>query len=216
MNKVWLHFKKIVVHKYWVFRYCRIFGITWRGIKHDMSKFSPTEFFESVKYYTGTGSPIDECKRINGYSKAWMHHKGRNDHHYEYWQDNFDSGRKAVCMPYECCVEMLADILSASRAYNGKKFTYNTAFSWFVNKLDNGCAMNLYNKVFIYNCLHSLAHMEKSAKSKDVGSLKIAREFNNNEKIYSTYVGSISYTKEYFEMYRSRNSLEKSIKRKEK
>ena len=42
------HFKKICIHKYWVFHYCKMTGITRQGIKHDMSKFSPIEFWESV------------------------------------------------------------------------------------------------------------------------------------------------------------------------
>lgn len=41
----------------------------------------------SVKYYTGHHSPIAECRRQNGYSNAWIHHKNRNKHHIEYWYD---------------------------------------------------------------------------------------------------------------------------------
>lgn len=86
------HFKKVCTHKRWVFYYCCKVGIPFQGLMHDLSKFSPTEFLESVKYYQGTSSPIDACKKENGWSVAWMHHKGRNKHHYEYWQDNFDNG----------------------------------------------------------------------------------------------------------------------------
>lgn len=84
------HFKKVCTHKRWVFYYCCKVGIPFQGLVHDLSKLSPTEFWESVKYYQGTSSPIDACKKENGWSAAWMHHKGRNKHHYEYWQDNFD------------------------------------------------------------------------------------------------------------------------------
>lgn len=165
MNKFKLavkHFKKICTHKKWVFKYCRLFGITWRGIKHDMSKFSPVEFLESIQYYTGTHSPIDECKKVNGYSKAWLHHKGRNDHHYEHWQDNFDKGGEPIRMPYEQSVEMLCDYLGAARAYLGDKFTYQGEFEWFCNKLNNNVAMHIANKVFIYNALYMLACVEKN------------------------------------------------------
>ena len=75
------HFKTVMTHKMYVFLFCKEAGIPWQGIKHDLSKFSPTEFIESVKYYTGTDSPINNCKKVNGYSEAWMHHKGRNKHH---------------------------------------------------------------------------------------------------------------------------------------
>ena len=50
MYKAWKHFKKIFVHKYWVFRYCCKAGIPVQGLLHDLSKFSPVEFFESVKF----------------------------------------------------------------------------------------------------------------------------------------------------------------------
>ena len=70
MNKFFGHLKTVLVHKWWVFYYCYMVGLTWRGIKHDLSKFSPTEFFESVKYFTGTDSPINACKKDKGWSKA--------------------------------------------------------------------------------------------------------------------------------------------------
>ena len=79
------HLKTIIVHKYWVFYYACKLGIPIQGLLHDMSKFSPIEFWESVKYYQGgKSSPINACKADKGYSLAWQHHKGRNPHHYEY------------------------------------------------------------------------------------------------------------------------------------
>lgn len=80
------HLKTVLTHKKYVMKYCFKAGLYWQGIVHDLSKFSPTEFWESVKYYQGTRSPIDACKEENGMSLAWLHHKGRNKHHYEYWQ----------------------------------------------------------------------------------------------------------------------------------
>ena len=62
-------------------------GIPLQGIIHDNSKYSFTEFFISAKFYTGTYSPIMDERKIYGYSKVWLHHKGRNKHHYEYWLD---------------------------------------------------------------------------------------------------------------------------------
>lgn len=99
ISNIFKHFKKICIHKYWVFYYCCKAGIPLQGLVHDLSKFSTTEFWESVKYYQGTSSPIDACKKANGWSAAWMHHKGRNKHHYEYWQDNFDNGGNPIEMP---------------------------------------------------------------------------------------------------------------------
>lgn len=151
------HFKTVCKHKYWVGYYCFIAGIPWRGIKHDMSKFSPTEFFESVKYYQGNRSPIDACKEINGYSKAWLHHKGRNSHHYEYWQDNFDNGGTPLKMPYEDAVELVCDYLGAARAYMGKDFTYADEYKWWQEKEAKPLAMHPHTKTFIEKILSQLA-----------------------------------------------------------
>ena len=163
------HFKTIMKHKKWVFYYCHLCGITWRGIKHDLSKFSPTEFLESVRYYTGYRSPIEVCKEQNGVSLAWLHHKGRNDHHYEYWQDEFDQGMVALDMPFECALEMLCDYLGAGRAYMGNSCTYKAEFEWFKKKLDQvNPKMHVHIKSFIYYSLWLLADMEREKG----GSLK--------------------------------------------
>ena len=132
------HLRNIIVHKYWVFYYCRIFGITWRGIVHDLSKFHPIEFFESVKFYQGTASPIPPCKKANGVSKAWQHHKGRNPHHYEYWTDNYDNGKITYHnIPYEYLMEMLADWFAAGRTYKGKSFRVLDEVEWWREKRKN-------------------------------------------------------------------------------
>ena len=89
IKNVWLHFRLVCIHKWNVFKLsCRV-GEPWRGFWHDFSKFSPTEFIESCKYYIGTHSPIIEAKKDKGYSKAWLHHRGRNKHHPAYWIDEF-------------------------------------------------------------------------------------------------------------------------------
>lgn len=149
MKKFFGHLKTINTHKWWVFYYATKAGIPLRGLVHDMSKFSPTEFFESVKYWNGKSSPIDASKKENGWSKAWQHHKGRNKHHYEYWQDDFDHGGKPLCMPYKETVEMLCDFLAAGRAYNGKDFTYQGELDWWKNKKKLPLAMHPAQQHFI-------------------------------------------------------------------
>ena len=114
------HFITITKHKWLVLILCIKAGIPWRGIVHDLSKYSPTEFIESVKYYQGDHSPITECKKENGYSKAWLHHKGRNKHHYEYWYDR-EAPDQTPMIPYQYTVEMICDGLAAGIVYNGKK-----------------------------------------------------------------------------------------------
>ena len=122
LRNIFKHLKLITKHKWVVFKLCCKAGIPWRGLLHDLSKYSPTEFFESVKYYQGTHSPIVEAKKDKGYSEAWLHHKGRNKHHSEYWID-LSAPEKTPMMPYKYVVEMLCDKLAAGIVYEGKNWT---------------------------------------------------------------------------------------------
>lgn len=156
MRKVVQHFVKVCKHKHYVRQYCWKLGLYKQGILHDISKFSPIEFLESVKYYQGNRSPIDACKEDKGYSMAWLHHKGRNPHHYEYWQDNFDKGGEPLQMPFKYVLEMLCDYLGAGRAYMGKQFTYEKELDWWIEKKKKGLAMHPQTKIFLDYCLIDL------------------------------------------------------------
>lgn len=128
------HFKLICAHKKEVFKTCWKAGIPFRGLKHDLSKFSPTEFLESVRYYSGSRSPIDSCKDDKGYSMAWFHHRGRNRHHWEYWVDNFEKGITPILMPFDDCLEMLCDFIGAGKAYNKENFSWKGELDWWITK----------------------------------------------------------------------------------
>lgn len=134
IQKFFGHLLTIVKHKYWVFHYSLKCGIPWLGLIHDSSKFSPVEFFESVKYFTGCGSPINAAKADKGYSKAWFHHRGRNKHHYEYWVDWLDLGGIPVKMPYKYAIEMICDYLAAARTYTKKEFSYKSELAWWESR----------------------------------------------------------------------------------
>ena len=81
------HFKTITHHKILVAKGCFRVGLYRQGLLHDMSKYSPSEFLVGCKYYQGFRSPNDAERRAKGYSSAWLHHKGRNKHHFDYWLD---------------------------------------------------------------------------------------------------------------------------------
>ena len=154
------HLRKIFIHKYWVGLYCFKCGLYWRGLVHDLSKLSPTEFFESIKYYQGDSSPINAAKKDKGYSLAWMHHRGRNKHHYEYWTDNYDEGTTCIEMPFIYVVEMFCDYLGAARTYWGKKFTYTAEYKWWLNK-SKTAKMHINTNKFITIVLKSMADYER-------------------------------------------------------
>ena len=127
------HIKLVMKHKWIVFKLCCRVGEPWRGFLHDFSKFSPTEFFESIKYYNGNISPITVCKKENGYSEAWLHHKGRNRHHDEYWVD-FKTKQVAPVIPYKYIVEMACDKMSASIVYNGKNWNNSSEYDYWMKE----------------------------------------------------------------------------------
>ena len=158
------HLFLIIRHKWIVFKLCVKIGIPWQGLIHDLSKFSPTEFIESIKYYQGTSSPIDACKKDKGWSAAWMHHKGRNKHHYEYWQDNFDNGGNPIEMPMKYKKEMLCDYLGAGRAYHGKNFNYQKELQWWNDKKSKPIAMHPNDMAFIDKYI-KLLHNSNTEKS---------------------------------------------------
>ena len=133
MMKAWQHFKTITTHKIWVMRYCFKIGLYWQGLTHDLSKYSPTEFLVGMKYYQGDRSPNNAEREDTGMSKSWMHHKGRNKHHFEYWIDygiNCDTIIKGVPMPRRYVAEMIMDRISASRVYLGDAYTDQAPYQY--------------------------------------------------------------------------------------
>jgi len=142
-TKLRKHFKTVCAHKYYVFLASIEAGIPFRGFMHDWSKFSFSEFFNSAKYYTGNRSPIDNEKDEKGYSYAWLHHRGRNPHHWEYWVDNLSSGGEALKMPIKYVKEMICDWIGAGKAYDFDNWNYDTPFKRF-NSLYNSGKLKLH------------------------------------------------------------------------
>ena len=130
------HTCTVMKHKWIVFKLCCRVGIPWRGLVHDLSKFSPTEFCESVKYYQGTCSPTVKEIKDKGYSDVYFHHIGRNKHHEEYWL-NMRIPQVAPVIPYKYVVEMVCDNLAAGIVYNGKNWTQGTQYDYWMKKRKN-------------------------------------------------------------------------------
>jgi hypothetical protein len=116
------HFRTLVKHKWYVAVECFKQKLYWQGIIHDLSKFTPSEFIESARYYCGDGSPIWKAKVEQGYSHAWLSHKGRNKHHWQYWVDFNNGAPAAVAMPEKYLIEAACDLIGASKAYKGEDY----------------------------------------------------------------------------------------------
>ena len=131
--KPWRHFCTITKHRWLVRQGCFRVGLYWQGLIHDLSKYSPTEFRSGAKYYQGDRSPNAAERDDKGYSEAWMHHKGRNRHHYEYWTDMSRQTRnyEAIPMPRKYLAEMVMDRRAACMTYQGKAYRDDSALIYF-------------------------------------------------------------------------------------
>ena len=124
--KAWEHLKTINHHKSEVMKNCFQVGMYTQGLLHDLSKYSPREFLVGCRYYQGNRSPNAAEREDKGYSSAWLHHKGRNKHHFEYWIDvDMDRGFEVagMQMPVKYVLEMFMDRIAASKTYQKEKYT---------------------------------------------------------------------------------------------
>ena len=136
--KAWHHFVTITKHRMLVCGGCFRVGLYWQGLTHDLSKYSSTEFWTGAKYYQGIRSPNTAEREDKGYSEAWMHHKGRNRHHYEYWTDlSLETKRyESIPMPRKYLAEMVMDRRAACMTYQGKNYTPGAALKYLRNSLE--------------------------------------------------------------------------------
>ena len=128
------HYKTIHHHKMLVMQGCFRCGLYWQGLTHDLSKLSPVEFWAGAKYWQGTCSPNNAQRKAEGYSAAWLHHKGRNKHHFEYWIDvslNKEEGLVGNKMPVRYVAEMLCDRIAACEVYRGKNYTSGAPMEYY-------------------------------------------------------------------------------------
>lgn len=136
--KFWKHFNTITYHKWLVLKGCFAVGLYKQGLLHDLSKYSPSEFLVGAKYFQGDRSPNNAEREYKGYSSAWLHHKGRNKHHYEYWIDYSIKGGKGgmepVPMPKKYIAEMVMDRIAACKVYRGKAYTDSAPLEYYLKR----------------------------------------------------------------------------------
>ncbi len=137
--KFFSHLRTVCRHRNCVIKHCIKAGILKRGLLHDLSKFSPSEFLPGIQYYLGTRSPNEAEREEKGYSTAWMHHKGRNKHHFEYWTDYRPETKRIepVKMPLIYVAEMFCDRVAASKIYQGDNYTDSHPIEYFLRGKPN-------------------------------------------------------------------------------
>lgn len=162
------HLKTINKHKYYVTKLCFKCGLYKQGLLHDLSKYSIAELKTGAKYWCGTKSPNSIERETIGYSSAWLHHKGRNKHHWEYWVDFSRKGVVAARMPNKYVVEMFCDRVAATMVYRGDAF-------------DLGAPLDYYKKTRGYYVIHEetdemikdmLVHLSNSTLEETISYIK--------------------------------------------
>jgi hypothetical protein len=139
MNKwqrFWGHLRTVHKHRRMVRKLCFKCGLYWQGLTHDLSKYSHTEFWNGVKYFTGTASPHVGERKVKGYSDAWLHHHNRNKHHAEYWVDIVDGKSTPIKIPFKYLAEMICDRVAASMIYLGDKYTDAAPLDYYLSHMD--------------------------------------------------------------------------------
>ena len=93
-----------------------------------------------VRYYQGDHSPNEAERQDRGYSSAWLHHKGRNKHHLEYWIDYTPQPPHhmgGMEMPARYVVEMFCDRIAACQTYQGDTYTDASPWEYYARSLDH-------------------------------------------------------------------------------
>ena len=184
------HFKTITRHRHLVMLNCFKAGIPLQGLMHDLSKYTPQEFLTGVRYFNGTHSPNVEERAEKGYSSAWMHHKGRNKHHYEYWFDNDDATLtlQPVEMPIKYVAEMFCDRIAASKIYKGDAYRDSTSLEYF-DSHDYRVSMNKNTRTLLRSLLVMLSEEGEKKTFAYVRKLVYRDKLNRLKKSLSRHFG---------------------------
>ena len=162
-----------------VMKGCFKVGLYKQGLHHDLSKYSPTEFIVGCKYYQGNVSPNNGERKEKGYSSAWLHHKGRNKHHMEYWIDYGMPSQPPVVgtrMPEKYVVEMFIDRMSASKNYQGSAYTDKSPIEYY-NRGKDRCIIHPESREMLETLLNMLAE-----KGEEETYAYIRREILHNSR----------------------------------
>lgn len=172
------HLRTVQKHRKMVRKLCFKCGLYWQGLTHDLSKYSPIEFWRGVKYYTGKASPHVSERVECGYSEAWIHHHNRNKHHAEYWWDIVDGKAQPIKMPFKYLAEMVCDRVAASKIYLGDKYDDSAPLFYYVNHKDE----NRYHEETREELAEWLLTLELYGLKKTLKQIKMQLEMVNGYK----------------------------------
>lgn len=182
LEKLFKHLHTINTHRRLVRKLCFKCGMYRQGLLHDLSKYSFEEFFPSVKYFQGYRSPISAEKETVGYSKCYMHHKGRNKHHWEYWTDMIkgDDHIHAFPMPDNYMLESVLDKIAASKVYKKEAYTTSYPYEFFIKSHEN----KLMNPKTAHDIGYLLKYLSDNGEEKALKYYKeLYRQYKKDKSI---------------------------------
>jgi len=155
-------------------------GMYKQGLLHDLSKYSFSEFWPSVKYYQGDRSPVGMEKHLKGYSEAWLHHKGHNKHHWEFWVDRLSSDTclTVIEMPFRYVLESVIDRISASKVYNKEKYTEAEPLNFFLRSKE----INTMNPKNVEQIRYLLEYLKDNGEEKALVYYKSLYKKHKNDR----------------------------------
>ena len=168
VNRFFGHLSTITKHRVLVRHMCFKCHMYKQGLLHDLSKYSPSEFIPSIKYYQGYRSPISYEKELIGYSECWLHHKGRNKHHWEYWIDRKQNDLVCLEMPFNYVLESALDKIAASKVYQKDNYTDNSPYDFFFNSYE----INVMNKKTANQILDLLKYLKDNGEENTLNYIK--------------------------------------------
>ena len=173
------HLKTVTHHRRLVRQYCFRVGLYWQGLTHDLSKYSPTEFLVGAKYFQGDRSPNNAEREDKGYSSSWLHHKGRNKHHFEYWIDysrNKETLLAGMKMPVRYVAEMFMDRIAACKTYQKEQYTDASPWNYHMKS-------RLVHEIMHEDSLKLLEHfLEMLSKQGEDATLAYVKKYLKFEK----------------------------------
>ena len=157
MSNLIKHLKTVHKHRKYVRKACFKMGLTWQGLVHDLSKYSPTEML-ICKYYSGKRSPHQNAREVLGYSPSWIHHYHTNKHHFQFWWDEDEEGKIIpMKMPYNYVIESFCDMLGASKAYNPKDWGPDLLLCYWDQKCKGKRIMHEKSANLVELLIHQIA-----------------------------------------------------------
>lgn len=220
-KKMYKQFAVINKHRWAVFKMCTKAGYPVRGALHDLSKYSPKEFFELARFQTNGSSPVNTAREVQGYSKAWLHHKGANPHHWEYWTEGYRPGSsRAIKIPFNYVVELFCDYMGAGIVYgqaSGNTWSPQSAYDYWEGLRDKYSNIHPETKALIEEWYQLLLLVGLETTLKQLKLYK--KKYNNGGYIKENKAGFEKYLDSVHEIVKTQeketpdpHAKEKSLK----